>query len=232
MSNSSQIISTTAMVHTMPRNNPNLITQRSNSTGSLSEKSQASTGIELGFNCDSPEGGTIKKKPSAKKDEEKQKNKTKGVRFLESYTSIPDYELPLPPPPLLPYETEPSELVSRRTARATNAKSASFDLEAELECLPAQIQNGKLQRRYSDESLVSNPAMLHTGVLISNYQDFSGNSNNSNASSPVKSPEPNRPAPVLKPQIGRKPSIDKNLLAKKPEQQHISRQPQNGRLNT
>ena len=75
-------------------------------------------------------------------------------------------------------------------------------------------------RRYSDESLVSNPAMLHCGVLVSNQQDYSHTG--SNPSSPIKSPlmgvAPNRPAPVLKPQIGRKPSIDKNLLAKKPDQ--------------
>ena len=85
--------------------------------------------------------------------------------------------------------------------------------------------------------------MLHTGTLISNYQDFSvlsqqqQNSTNHHhhhnnattspsnpviksvnpvsSTNPVKSPEPNRPAPVLKPQIGRKPSIDKALLAKK-----------------
>ena len=119
----------------------------------------------------------------------------------------------------------------------------------------------KLTRRYSDESLVSNPAMLHTGTLISNYQDYSvlsqqnqNHQNNatspnnpvikssnpvSSSSNPVKSPEPNRPAPVLsKPQIGRKPSIDKALLAKKllqndQQQQHVSRQPlpSNGNLN-
>ena len=208
-------------------------TQRSNSTGSLSEKSQASTGIELGFNCDSPEGGTIKKKPSATKKEESENRKIKGVRFKESYATIPDpfpvsvpepEKLPLPPPPLLPFE-EPD---FRRAQRAHNAKSASFDLEAELECLPQTL--GKLTRRYSDESLVSNPAMLHTGVLVSNYQDYSPGG--SNSSSPVKSPEPNRPAPVLKPMIGRKPSIDKNLLAKKIDQpqQHISRQQQNGKI--
>ena len=75
-------------------------------------------------------------------------------------------------------------------------------------------------RRYSDESLVSNPAMLHCGVLVSNQQDYSHTG--SNPSSPSKSlpmgVAPNRSAPVLKPQIGRKPSIDKNLLAKKPDQ--------------
>ena len=89
--------------------------------------------------------------------------------------------------------------------------------------------------------------MLHTGTLISNYQDHPSINNmnsqisaeqfrsghatstvkSNQVSSPVKSPEPNRPAPVLKPQIGRKPSIDKALLAKKlqTDQQHVSRQP-------
>ena len=78
-----------------------------------------------------------------------------------------------------------------------------------LEC-----QKYSMFRRYSDESLVSNPAMLHCGVLVSNQQDYSHTG--SNPSSPIKSPlmgvAPNRPAPVLKPQIGRKPSIDKNLF--------------------
>ena len=158
----------------------------------------------------------------------------KGVRFKESFATIED-DLPLPPPPSLPYEAG-LDFRSRNNSsqRATNAKSASFDLEAELECLPHVAPSNKLTRRYSDESLVSNPAMLHCGVLISNQQqqqqlplsqDYLQHAGSgSNSSSPVKSPEPNRPAPVLKPQIGRKPSIDKSLLhAKKPDQ-HVSRQ--------
>ena len=243
---SSNSVSVSAMVHaTMPRNyhatqppHP----QRSNSTGSLSEKSQASTGIELGFNCDSPEGGTIRKKPKELSSNlQTSENKVqvankpaKGVRFKESFATIED-DLPLPPPPSLPYEAG-LDFRSRNNSsqRATNAKSASFDLEAELECLPHVAPSNKLTRRYSDESLVSNPAMLHCGVLISNQQqqqqlplsqDYLQHAGSgSNSSSPVKSPEPNRPAPVLKPQIGRKPSIDKSLLhAKKPDQ-HVSRQ--------
>ena len=166
-----------------------------------------------------------------------------------------DEDLPLPPPPLLPHE-DPYTLAASRNytyhRHSGTPKSTHFDLEAELECLPVASIN-KLTRRYSDESLVSNPAMLHTGTLISNYQDYSVLSqqqNNHNhhhntitpnpviksnpvsTTNPVKSPEPNRPAPVLKPQIGRKPSIDKALLAKKllqndqqqQQQQHVSRQ--------
>ena len=152
-------------------------------------------------------------------------------------------ELPLPPPPLLPHEdTSPAARIYSYHRHSGTPKSTHFDLEAELECLPT---SNKITRRYSDESLVSNPAMLHTGTLISNYQDHPGINNmnsqiseqfrsghatstvKSNQVSPVKSPEPNRPAPVLKPQIGRKPSIDKALLAKKlqTDQQHVSRQP-------
>lgn len=185
------------------------IHQRSSSTGSLlSERS----GVELGFNCDSPEGGTIKKKPALVKKEELDRKPKGNVRFQESFCLIDN----LPPPPLLPHEGQ----------GRLNARSASFDSEAELECLAA---TQKLTRRYSDESLVSNPAMLHSGTLIS---------------SPVKSPEPNRPAPVLKPQIGRKPSIEKStiLAAKKQmpsldlskKDEHISRQPAvpiNGKLS-
>jgi len=203
------------MVHSLPRS--------TSSTGSLSEKSGVS-GIELGFNCDSPEGGTIKKKPGKNKEEKK------GVRFKESFAMIippeEDNE-PLPPPPMLPQEDfrRPRSNEQDYRVRMNNSKSASFELEAELECLPSLPTNGKLQRRYSDESLVSNPAMLHCGVLIPSYQDYPV------ISSPIKSPEPNRPAPVLKPQIGRKPSIDKSLLAKKLEHKdHVSRQqnPVNG----
>ena len=209
--------------------------QRSNSTGSLSEKSQASTGVDIGFMCDSPEGGTIRKKPkefshnsntaSSTLTSESKPKPAKGVRFKESFVSIPsEDDLPLPPPPSLPYEA--LDFSNRNSLRATNAKSASFDLEAELECLPHVQTSNKLTRRYSDESLVSNPAMLHCGVLISTQQDYQAGvhaGGSSNSSSPIKSPEPNRPAPVLKPQIGRKPSLDKSMLAKKPDG-HVSRQ--------
>ena len=96
-SSSHHTVSTTAMVHTMPRNYT-LKSHRSNSTGSLSDKSHTSSvGVEQGFNCDSPEGGTIKKKPSlnknsgAKQNDEvtdgKANKPTKGVRFKESFTT-------------------------------------------------------------------------------------------------------------------------------------------------
>ena len=87
--------------------------------------------------------------------------------------------LPLPPPPLLPHEDPYTSLGPSSSSRnytyhrhSGTPKSTHFDLEAELECLPVASIN-KLTRRYSDESLVSNPAMLHTGTLISNYQDYS-----------------------------------------------------------
>ena len=78
---------------------------RSNSTGSLSDKSQHSSisiSLEHGFNCDSPEGGTIKKKPSLNKSAVKQINsddcvdgntkaasgkQIKGVRFKETFST-------------------------------------------------------------------------------------------------------------------------------------------------
>ena len=63
---------------TTPRSlNGTLKSHRSNSTGSLSDKSQHSSisiSLEQGFNCDSPEGGTIKKKPSLSKSAVKQNN--------------------------------------------------------------------------------------------------------------------------------------------------------------
>ena len=57
----------------------------------------SSIGIEQGFNCDSPEGGTIKKKPALNKSAVKQNDDTtdnnkvakqpKGVRFKDSFTT-------------------------------------------------------------------------------------------------------------------------------------------------
>ena len=47
------------------RNPAPSLSSRSASFGSLSEKStSALSSVELGFSCDSPEGGTIKKKPA------------------------------------------------------------------------------------------------------------------------------------------------------------------------
>ena len=92
---------------TTPRSlNGTLKSHRSNSTGSLSDKSQHSSisiSLEQGFNCDSPEGGTIKKKPSLSKSAVKQHNddcmdgnssnkaasgkQVKGVRFKETFST-------------------------------------------------------------------------------------------------------------------------------------------------
>ena len=121
--------------------------QRSNSTGSLSEKSQASTGIELGFNCDSPQGGTIRKKPkestiATSASSENKPKPTKGVRFKESFATIPLDDLPPPPP--LPYEAL-DFTTNQNGLQTRNSRSASFDLEAELECLP-HVATNKLTR--------------------------------------------------------------------------------------
>ena len=82
--------------------------------------SSAMSSVELGFNCDSPEGGTIRKKPPAilnlkssqvKSDESpsKKSQQTKEVRFKETFTTIPEKRnnvvgapgyLPSPPPEL------------------------------------------------------------------------------------------------------------------------------------
>ena len=94
------------------------LSSRSASSGSLSEKStSAMSSVELGFSCDSPEGGTIRKKPAilnlkSQKSEEnssKKSQQTKEVRFKETFTTIPDKKnnvqgapgyLPSPPPEL------------------------------------------------------------------------------------------------------------------------------------
>ena len=255
---------TSAMVHTMPKNfhlngggsngmvlKPLLSSQLSNSSASLSERSiSSSTGApEHGFSCDSPEGGTIKKKPSHNRSiannhkssspEDQQKPKAKGVRFKETFATIPDPDpdpvtgpdmLPPPPPPssgLDNIDTDKNRSIEDTlNIHRLTSTSNSFAFDGELECLPVPVNaNGhgqnKLTRRYSDESLVSNPAMLHSATLISRP-----NVNNSaSGGSPVKSPEPNRPAPVLKPVVGKKPSIDKGMLARKAsfEGGHVSR---------
>ena len=78
------------------------LSSRSTSSGSLSEKSSSAlSSVELGFNCDSPEGGTIRKKPPAilnlktgqvKSDESQSKKsqQQKEVRFKETFTTIPE----------------------------------------------------------------------------------------------------------------------------------------------
>ena len=56
---------------------------------------------------------------------------------------------------------------NRNSLQSPNSRTTSFDLEAGLECLP-HVASNKLTRRYSDESLLSNPAIYQ----LSNQQNY------------------------------------------------------------
>merc|ERR1719189_2904212 len=88
-----------------------------------------------------------------------------------------------------------------------------------------------LQRRYSNESLISNNSvMMHTGTLIQanaiddlalNQQQYTNKPNLHNVSVPS---QPDRPAPVLKPAVGRKPSLDRTSIFQIRKQQSLAQQ--------
>ena len=79
---------------------------RSSSTGSLSSNLTNGDGGGGGVSCDSPEGGTIKKKPSANKsalvtfksDGGGSENGGKAVRFKDTFSTIGDRSPPLQAP--------------------------------------------------------------------------------------------------------------------------------------
>ena len=88
-----------------------------------------------------------------------------------------------------------------------------------------------LQRRYSNESLVSNNSvMMHTGTLIhaSAIDDLALNQqpyqNKSSLHGVLVPSQPDRPAPVLKPAVGRKPSLDRSSIFQIRKQQSIAQQ--------
>lgn len=86
--------------------------------------------------------------------------------------------------------------------------------------------NTPLQRRYSNESLVSNNSvMMHTGTLIhaNAIDDLALNQNKPTAHN-VSVPQPDRPAPVLKPAVGRKPSLDRSSIFQIRKQQSLASQ--------
>jgi len=255
---------------------------RSESSGSLSEQSSSGgrSSVEHGFNCDSPEGGTIKKKPDKNGAASKKSNLVssikdtsdsnsrggqssgsggggggakpqKGVRFLDSYATIP---------PSPPSETEPDSVAQSQQLSSCSgggllpaedmvynnidqilATNRSVLAKTSMDDMDHFRRRGDvpppLQRRYSNESLASNPAMLHSGTLVhadvATPAEFkpskvkavaaavaaattaSGATSNGTTDLPL-SPQPDRPAPVLKPSVARKPSIDKTtFLARK-----------------
>ena len=92
--------------------------------------------------------------------------------------------------------------------------------------------NTPLQRRYSNESLVSNNSvMMHTGTLIqaNAIDDLALNQQSTYPNKPlvhnVSVPlQPDRPAPVLKPAVGRKPSLDRSSILQMRKQQSLAGQ--------
>jgi hypothetical protein len=258
----------------LSRSSPNSnLSSRSASSGSLSEKSSsAMSSIELGFSCDSPEGGTIRKKPTIlnlksnqvnnKSDENsgKKSQLQKEVRFKESFTTIPDKKnniqgaqgyLPSPPPELYESSEENGDgggplyqsLVEVLTMGRGKKKSTQQSEESSF------FITKPPQRHFSQESLASNPAMLHTATLIRSDEDdimllpsssspISKKSSSSTTSPPppqspkeLLSPQPNRPAPVLKPAVGRKPSLDKSFLLRKQLMEERSNNNNNNNIN-
>ena len=91
--------------------------------------------------------------------------------------------------------------------------------------------NTPLQRRYSNESLISNNSvMMHTGTLIHanaiddlalNQQQYPNKTGVHNMAVPS---QPDRPAPVLKPVVGRKPSLDRSSIFQIRKQQSLAQQ--------
>jgi hypothetical protein len=150
------------------------LSSRSASSGSLSEKSSsAMSSVELGFNCDSPEGGTIRKKPPtilslksgpAKPDESptKKSQLTKEVRFKETFTTIPEKKnnvvgasgyLPSPPPELYesPEESGGGPLYQSLVEVLTLGRNGGKKKSVEPEPFHSKVP----QRHFSQESLVS-----------------------------------------------------------------------------
>ena len=197
--------------------------------------------VELGFSCDSPEGGTIRKKPAilnlkSQKSEEnssKKSQQTKEVRFKETFTTIPDKKnnvqgapgyLPSPPPEL--YESIEENGDSGGPLYQSLVEVLTMGRAGKKKPVVEEPFYAKPpQRHFSQESLASNPAMLHCAKLIrSDEEVHAASSPISKKSTPTNStpspkellsPQPNRPAPVLKPAVGRKPSLDKSFLLRK-----------------
>ena len=198
---------------------------------------------------------------------------TKGVRFKESFSTIPRP----PSPPVIDdlYNSETKSQPSRTDNESgplwgdhmrhptSNTKnnvvdnnicdSANQDINNVPISKPGNLINNKyafnnettdqvklrknshppLQRRYSNESLISNNSvMLHTGTLIHanaiddlalNQQQYPNKSVNHNMAVPS---QPDRPAPVLKPAVGRKPSLDRTSIFQIRKQQSLAQQRQ------
>ena len=146
--------------------------------------------------------------------------------------------LPSPPPELYESSEENGDsgggplyqsLVEVLTLGRNSGKKKAIEQDSTLYTKPPQ-------RHFSQESLASNPAMLHSATLIRSDEDAlavaavpsspvtkksTTQSSTSSIPSPVVqskellSPQPSRPAPVLKPAVGRKPSLDKSFLLRK-----------------
>lgn len=236
---------TTVIVHSSHNGGVQCRSSRS-SSASLSDRSVGCGSVgncgvgggpgEQGFSCDSPEGGTIKKKPIAKssllsfKAESERETNGEGMTTTAAAAPTPkevkevrfqDHFSVLPLDSSTPYATIRREKTPQKQFR--HGETAVFqnieDTLANHKHILEQSHihrgdSGVLKRRYSNESINSIPAstMLHSGVIISDRPEDPID----NQLSPGQlSPQPERPAPILKPLVSRKPIVDKSILKKK-----------------
>ena len=125
---------------------------------------------------------------------------------------------PPPPPPPLPNSALSGEPTERKVYKNINEilsshKSALRHQQPQGDGQQAQAAL-TAGRRASTDSLVSNPAMLHSGTILTEESTLDPVAPSPSPKVPV-SPQPERPAPVLKPQVGRKPSLDRGLIQQK-----------------
>ncbi|CAB4058821.1 RAPH1 [Lepeophtheirus salmonis] len=174
---------------------PPLIIPESHNHSSSSEKSS----VELGFSCDSPEGGTIKKKPNFSNFKNGEIPKPKNVRFKDTFSVKSDDE----EDESYPIRLDKSLYANiEEILNQTNITHDKFTKN--------NLVTTALNRLSSSDNISSNP-MLHTGSILSNSSSASKQSTNN------ISHQPKRPAPVLSsqtPSLVRKPSLDRFYLQK------------------
>ncbi|XP_040581301.1 ras-associated and pleckstrin homology domains-containing protein 1 isoform X2 [Lepeophtheirus salmonis] len=175
---------------------PPLIIPESHNHSSSSEKSS----VELGFSCDSPEGGTIKKKPNFSNFKNGEIPKPKNVRFKDTFSVKSDDE----EDESYPIRLDKSLYANiEEILNQTNITHDKFTKN--------NLVTTALNRLSSSDNISSNP-MLHTGSILSNSSSASKQSTNN------ISHQPKRPAPVLSsqtPSLVRKPSLDRFYLQKR-----------------
>ena len=118
-----------------------------------------------------------------------------------------------------------------KTGKTINTKQTCNNENIDQVKIRKNSHPAPLQRRYSNESLISNNSvMMHTGTLIhaNAIDDLALNQQpnlNRHAMPDMSVPlQPDRPAPVLKPVVGRKPSLDRSSIFQIRKQQALAQQ--------